>query len=89
MASISPVTSATVVGADPIGNEQASMAANVTYSATDGDLRGLASAQCQQPGNDAWILGASTSVGRTAVLNVSNASSTPATVNLDLFGSQG
>ncbi|MFP3578614.1 DUF5719 family protein [Arthrobacter sp. SIMBA_036] len=89
LASISPVTSATVVGADPIGNEQASMAANVTYSATDGDLRGLASAQCQQPGNDAWILGASTSVGRTAVLNVSNASSTPATVNLDLFGSQG
>lgn len=89
VASISPVTSPTVVGAEPIGNEQASMAANLSYSATDGDLRGLAAAQCQQPGNDAWLLGANTALGRTAVLNLSNASETPATVNLDLFGHQG
>ncbi|MFE4196284.1 DUF5719 family protein [Paenarthrobacter sp. NPDC056912] len=87
--SISPVTSPTIVGADPIGNEQASLAANLSYSATDGDLRGLASAQCQQPGNDSWLLGANTALGRTAVLNLSNASETPATVNLDLYGAQG
>nr|WP_306422673.1 DUF5719 family protein [Paenarthrobacter aurescens] len=89
IASISPVTSPAVVGADPLGNEQASLAANLSYSATDGDLRGLASAQCQPPGNDAWLLGANTAVGRTAVLNLSNASETPATVNLDLFGYKG
>ncbi|SEI72250.1 hypothetical protein SAMN04487917_102198 [Arthrobacter sp. yr096] len=89
VASISPVTSPAVVQADPLGNEQASLAANLSYSATDGDLRGLASAQCRAPGNDAWILGANTAVGRTAVLNLSNASETPATVNLDLFGYQG
>ncbi|MGF6832674.1 hypothetical protein QF015_000839 [Paenarthrobacter sp. TE4293] len=89
VASISPVTSPAVVGADPLGNEQASLAANLSYSATDGDLRGLASTQCQSPGNDAWLLGATTAVGRTAVLNLSNASETPATVNLDLFGEQG
>lgn len=89
VASVSPVTSPTVVTADPVGNEQASLAANLSYSATDGDLRGLASAQCQPSGNDAWLVGANTSVGRTAVLNLSNASETPATVNLELFGSQG
>lgn len=87
--SITSVTSPAVVGADPIGNEQASLSANLSYSATDGDLRGLAAAQCQQPGNDAWLLGANTALGRTAVLNLSNASETPATVSLDLFGAQG
>ncbi|MGR0158453.1 DUF5719 family protein [Paenarthrobacter nitroguajacolicus] len=88
-ATISPVTSPTVVGAEAVGNEQASLAANLGYSATDGDLRGLASTQCQPPGNDAWLVGANTAVGRTAVLNVSNASETPATVNLDLYGYEG
>ncbi|UKA51123.1 DUF5719 family protein [Arthrobacter sp. FW305-123] len=89
VASISPVTSPAVVGADAVGNEQASLAANLSYSATDGDLRGLASTQCQPPGNDSWLLGANTAVGRTAVLNVSNASETPATVNLELYGDAG
>ncbi|MFJ4263294.1 DUF5719 family protein [Paenarthrobacter nicotinovorans] len=89
VASISPVTSPSVVEAAPIGNEQATMAVNLGYSATDGDLRGLASAQCQPPSNDSWLLGANTSVGRTAVLNLSNPSETPATVNLDLFGYEG
>ncbi|TQS89918.1 hypothetical protein EU811_18980 [Arthrobacter sp. TS-15] len=89
VASISPVTSPAVVGADAMGNEQASLAANLSYSATDGDLRGLAATQCQPPGNDAWLLGANTAVGRTAVLNVSNASETPATVNLELYGYEG
>ncbi|NHW46986.1 hypothetical protein HAV21_08795 [Paenarthrobacter sp. MSM-2-10-13] len=89
VASISPVTSPAVVGADAMGNEQASLAANLSYSATDGDLRGLAATQCQPPGNDAWLLGADTAVGRTAVLNVSNASETPATVNLELYGYEG
>lgn len=89
VASITPVTSPAVVGADALGNEQASLAANLSYSATDGDLRGLAATQCQPPGNDAWLLGANTAVGRTAVLNVSNASETPATVNLELYGYEG
>lgn len=89
VASITPVTSPAVVRADALGNEQASLAANLSYSATDGDLRGLAATQCQPPGNDAWLLGANTAVGRTAVLNVSNASETPATVNLELYGYEG
>ena len=59
------------------------------YTAEDGDLRGLAAAACQQPGNDLWLVGANTALGRTAVLKLSNASSSPATVSLELFGAEG
>lgn len=79
----------TVLNAEPSGNQQAAMAAVGSYSATDGDLRGLAAAQCQQPSNDFWLLGADTTLGRTALLNLSNASGTPATVNLELLGAKG
>lgn len=89
VSAISPVKAPLVVAAAALGNEQSSMAASLEYSATDGDLRGLATAQCQAPGNDAWLMGANTALGRTSVLNLSNASETPATVNLELFGSKG
>src|SRR5207244_1820672 len=84
-----PVTDTNVVAADALGNQQPSVAALMSYSATDGDLRGMAAAACQQPANDYWILGADTTLGRTAVLNLSNASGTPATVSLDLYGAKG
>jgi hypothetical protein len=84
-----PAADVTVVGADPISGQQAAVAGLMSYTAGDGDLRGLAAAPCQQPVNDAWLLGANTALGRTAVLNISNASGTPATVNLDLFGARG
>ena len=59
------------------------------YAAEDGDLRGSAAAACQQPANDLWLVGANTALGRTAVLNLTNASGSPATVSLDLFGAKG
>ncbi|WP_284752497.1 DUF5719 family protein [Arthrobacter sp. efr-133-R2A-120] len=84
-----PAGEVTVVGADPISGQKAAVAGLMSYTASDGDLRGLAAAPCQQPVNDAWLLGANTALGRTAVLNISNASGTPATVNLELFGARG
>ncbi|WP_051423125.1 DUF5719 family protein [Arthrobacter sp. MA-N2] len=84
-----PAGDVMVVGADPIGSQRAAVAGLMSYTAGDGDLRGLAAAPCQQPGNDAWLVGASTALGRTAILNISNASGTPATVNLELYGSRG
>lgn len=84
-----PAGDVTVVGADPISGQKAAVAGLMSYTASDGDLRGLAAAPCQQPVNDAWLLGANTALGRTAVLNISNASGTPATVNLELFGAHG
>jgi hypothetical protein len=79
----------TVLSADPQADRQPSAGAVMRYTAEDGDLRGLAAADCQQPGNDLWLVGANTALGRTAVLKLSNASSSPATVSLDLFGADG
>ncbi|WP_104172711.1 DUF5719 family protein [Arthrobacter sp. Y81] len=83
------VDSVSVLSADAVGNQQATAGAVMSYTATDGDLQGSAAAGCQQPANDLWLVGANTVLGRTAVLNLSNASSTPATVSLDLYGAQG
>lgn len=84
-----PASDVTVLGADPISGQNAAVAGLMSYTASDGDLRGLAAAPCQRPLNDAWLLGANTALGRTAVLSISNPSGTPATVNLELFGAHG
>ncbi|MFJ6076920.1 DUF5719 family protein [Pseudarthrobacter sp. NPDC092419] len=84
-----PVTGPTVLSADPLANQQASAAGAMKFSATDGDLQGTAAANCLRPSNDQWLAGASTTIGRTSVLVLTNASSTPATVNLELFGKAG
>ncbi|WP_155848408.1 DUF5719 family protein [Arthrobacter sp. 35W] len=83
------VDAPSVLRADPVDGVRAPAAAIVASKNDDGDLRGLAAAPCQTPSNDLWIAGASTTVGRTAVLNIANASQTAATVNLDLFGAAG
>jgi hypothetical protein len=83
------VDAVSVLSADAQANRQAAAGAVMNYTAGDGDLRGSAAAACQQPANDLWLVGANTALGRTAVLNLSNASSTPATVSLDLFGAKG
>ncbi|TLM84776.1 hypothetical protein FDW83_05040 [Pseudarthrobacter sp. NamE2] len=81
-----PVDQATVLSADAVANQQATAGGAMKYTATDGDLQGTAAANCLQPSNDQWLTGASTTVGRTSVLVLTNASTTPATVSLELFG---
>lgn len=83
------VNAVSVLSADAQDNRQPSAGAVMSYTAADGDLRGTAAAACQRPANDLWLVGANTAVGRTAVLNLSNASGTPATVSLELFGAKG
>ncbi|MDJ0352000.1 DUF5719 family protein [Pseudarthrobacter sp. PH31-O2] len=83
------VDDVSVLSADAEGGLQPSAGAVMSYTAGDGDLRGAAAAGCQQPANDLWLVGANTALGRTAVLKLSNASSSPATVSLDLFGAKG
>lgn len=83
------VDGVSVLSADAQNGRQAAAGAVMRYAADDGDLRGSAAVACQQPANDLWLVGANTSLGRTAVLNLTNASSSPATVSLDLFGAQG
>ncbi|ACL39256.1 conserved hypothetical protein [Pseudarthrobacter chlorophenolicus A6] len=83
------VDSVSVLSADAVANQKASAAGAMVFRATDGDLQGSAAANCLQPSNDQWLAGASTTVGRTSVLVLSNASSSPATVSLELFGGKG
>jgi Family of unknown function (DUF5719) len=83
------VDDVSVLSADAQDNRQAAAGAVLDYAAEDGDLQGSAAAACQQPGNDLWLVGANTALGRSAVLNITNASSTPATVSLDLYGAEG
>jgi hypothetical protein len=83
------VDQVSVLSADALANQKASAAAAMKFTATDGDLQGTAAANCLQPANDQWLVGASTTVGRTSVLVLTNASTTPATVSLELFGSAG
>ena len=78
-----------VLSADAQADRQPAAGAVLRYTADDGDLRGSAAAACQQPANDLWLVGANTALGRTAVLKISNASSSPATVSLELFGASG
>lgn len=83
------VEGAAVMRAQALGEQRATAGAGFTYTATDGDLAGLAVAHCQVPSNDFWLVGAVTTVGAAAVLNLHNPSQSPATVNLDLYGSKG
>jgi hypothetical protein len=83
------VDGVSVLSADATASQKASAAAAMKFTATDGDLQGTAAANCQQPSNDQWLAGASTTVGRTSVLMLTNASTTPATVSLELFGANG
>lgn len=78
-----------VLSANALANQNASAAGAMKYTASDGDLQGSAAATCAQPSNDQWLAGAATTLGRTSVLALTNASSTPATVSLELFGAGG
>ncbi|MBE0009027.1 hypothetical protein DXT87_04405 [Arthrobacter sp. AET 35A] len=83
------VDGVSVLSVQPVGDLPATAGAVLSYRATDGDLGGLALSHCTAPRSDFWIVGASTTVGATAVLNLSNPSGTPATVDLELYGLAG
>lgn len=84
-----PVSGPAILVAEPSGSLPASASAVMSFAASDGDLAGLAAANCQVPGNEAWLLGARTTVGATAVLRLTNPGSTPSTVDLELHGAEG
>ncbi len=73
----------------PLEGELPVGAASVVVDAADGDLKGLAAASCQTPSNELWLTGASTTVGRTSVLAISNSSPSAATVSLEMNTNQG
>lgn len=53
------------------------------------DIRGVLAAECGDPLNDAWLVGGDTSLGRETVLVITNGSDVDATVDIDMWGSDG
>ena len=74
---------------EPLGGQAALASAVTGYTAQDGDLAGLAAADCQAPAHRHWLTGASTTLGTTSVLTLVNPSTTASTVDLDLLGADG
>ncbi|MDJ0312396.1 DUF5719 family protein [Arthrobacter sp. H35-D1] len=83
------VAAPSVLRMQPLGEQMPQGSGSVVVAANDGDLAGLAAANCQRPSSELWLSGASTSVGRTALLAISNSSPSPASVSLELFGDAG
>jgi hypothetical protein len=60
-----------------------------SQSVAEGDFVGLAVADCAGASSDSWLVGGSTTVGRTTLLTLSNPTDVAATVDLELFGERG
>ncbi|MGO1883906.1 MAG: DUF5719 family protein [Citricoccus sp.] len=79
----------TAVTVEPIGGQAVPADAVSLYSASDGDLAGTDASSCGAPAHEHWLAGATTTVGSTAVLVLSNPSASASTVDLSLFGGSG
>jgi hypothetical protein len=84
-----PDGAASVVTVEPIGGQPARAQALARYSAADGDLTGLDTSTCMAPAHEHWLAGATTTVGSTAILVLSNPSASASTVDLTLHGAEG
>jgi hypothetical protein len=89
------ISSATVGGAALLSasgaTEQGSVALNAgqIQNAVSARLNGLLGASCQAPSAQHWLLGGDTSTGRETLLLLSNPSTVPATVNLEVYAEGG
>ncbi len=71
------------------GVDPATVSASQSQSPNRPELRGFAATACTDPANDAWLVGGSTTVGRSGVLVLSNPYEVAATVNLTFHGARG
>ncbi len=89
------ITSSSIGGATLLSaagaNEQGSAALNAgqVQNAASARLNGLLGASCQAPSAQHWLLGGDTSTGRETLLLLSNPSTVPATVNLEVYAEGG
>lgn len=88
-ASLTGTRGPVVVRADPTGSSGARVAATAVGLVTDGDMRGLSAQTCTAPTADAWLVGGSTDLGRTAALVLVNPGSTAAQVTVEAWGPNG
>jgi hypothetical protein len=65
------------------------LVAGQTTLVPSGDLRGLSSAACTQPSDDAWLVAGGTDVGRRGRLVLVNAADNPVDVDVEVLGERG
>jgi hypothetical protein len=69
--------------------EPAALASMQSAVTPAGDLRGMAASACAVPGEELWLLGGATVVGRSARLDLVNPGQTPSTVDVAVLTDTG
>lgn len=91
--STQPTSSSDVGGATLLrssgGQGSTALNAGQLQNVASARLNGLLGASCQAPSTESLLLGGDTSTGRETVLLLSNPSSVPATVNLEVYAEGG
>ncbi|MGO3153875.1 MAG: DUF5719 family protein, partial [Galactobacter sp.] len=77
------------VKVQPLGGSPSPAAATRTIQQGSGDLTGFAAPGCAPTSNTVWLTGATTTVGHTAVLSVTNPSDTPAGLSATVYTKDG
>lgn len=88
VAVVDDLPSALVVRASA-GAASPELAAAVGAVTGEGDLQGVAAAGCGRPAAELWLVGGSTVLGSSARLVLQNPGRTPASVQVDLWGTAG
>ena len=65
------------------------LVADSSIAGTLSGTRGYATYACQPPSSSQWLVGGSSSAGRTSVLHIANVDDTPATVDLEVWTDAG
>jgi hypothetical protein len=65
------------------------LSANQIQLASEPSIAGLAGAQCQMPSHDLWLIGGNTTVGREALLVLTNPSSVDAALDIEIYNEAG
>ncbi|MCX6494737.1 MAG: DUF5719 family protein [Actinobacteria bacterium] len=60
-----------------------------SQSAVTDEMAGLAVTPCVEPEAESWLVGGATDLGQTTVVNLSNASTTDASVRIEVYGERG
>lgn len=75
--------------AQPWDGKVALAAADIEQSVSSGDYRGLASASCQPAQLESWLVGGSSEVGESSVLQLMNPSANPVDAKVEVWGDTG
>jgi hypothetical protein len=71
------------------GGRAPGLVAGQTTLVPSGDLRGLSSAACTEPSDDAWLVAGGTDIGRRGRLVLVNAADNPVDVDVEVLGERG